>query len=434
MSMIEQVMHPTRYAIDFGTTNSLLAGANADDVFGPIPLDPRAADPTVLRSLLFFPDGKRLFLGAEAIHEYGQAGMRGRLIRSIKKHLPSRAFVGTRIEERPMNLEDLIGAFLSEMRRRADRHFGCEVKKVLLGRPALFSQTQEDDRFAQYRLERAAKIAGFEEIAFCPEPIAAAADYRRRITEPKLIFVADFGGGTSDFTVLRLRPDGYAKEDVLAIGGVSVAGDAYDGALMRRHVAKHFGAEVTYRVPMGRNILTMPTSLTTRLCSPADLSMLTSREARAWLRDVQRWSLGDDDQARLEQLFTVIEDGLGFVLFEAIEEAKRALSREESTTVRFTYPTIDVSEPVSRPQFQTSTAAATETILNTLDDTLARAGVSPAELDLVCQTGGTARVPAIADALRERFGESRIRPMGAFHSVIGGLAERARDLEREASR
>lgn len=426
-------MQPTRYAVDFGTTNSLLAAANADTVFPPVPLDPRAPDPTVLRSLMFFPDAKQLFLGAEAIYEYGERGMRGRLIRSIKKHLPSRAFVGTRIEERPMNLEDLIGAFLTQMRQRADRHFGCEVKKVLLGRPALFSQTEEDDRFAEYRLERAAKIAGFEEIAFCPEPIAAAADYRRRIDAPKLIFVADFGGGTSDFTVLRLRPDGYASRDVLAIGGVSVAGDAYDGALMRRHVAKHFGAEVTYRVPMGRNVLTMPTSVTTRLCSPADLSMLTSREARAWLRDVQRWSLGEDDQARLEHLFTVIEDGLGFVLFESIEAAKRALSAQQTATVRFTYPTIDIAEPVTRAQFQASSSAATDAILKALDATLARAEVAPDDLDLICQTGGTARVPAIADALRDRFGADRLRPMGAFHSVIGGLAERARDLEREGA-
>ena len=111
---------PTVYAIDFGTTNSLCAAANEDEVFDPIPLDPRAPDPTILRSVFFFPDAKSVFYGAEALAEYAAHGMQGRFIRSVKKHLPSRAFVGTSIHDRPMNLEDLIGAFLGAMRRRAD--------------------------------------------------------------------------------------------------------------------------------------------------------------------------------------------------------------------------------------------------------------------------------------------------------------------------
>ena len=108
---------PQIYAIDFGTTNSLLAAADSVRVHPPIALDPLARDPSILRSVLYFPSADRCFYGAQALAEYTAAGGQGRLIRSIKKHLPSRSFIGTFIEERPMNLEDLIGAFLGEMRQ-----------------------------------------------------------------------------------------------------------------------------------------------------------------------------------------------------------------------------------------------------------------------------------------------------------------------------
>ncbi|MCB9596341.1 MAG: Hsp70 family protein [Sandaracinaceae bacterium] len=422
---------PTVYAIDFGTTNSLCAAANADRVFDPVPLDPRAKDPTILRSVFFFPDAKTVFYGAEALAEYAAHGMQGRLIRSVKKHLPSRAFVGTQIDERPMNLEDLIGAFLGAIRRRANEHFGADVRSVVLGRPALFSEVEDDDRFGEYRLERAARIAGFEQVRFCPEPIAAAADFRERLTERRLVLVGDFGGGTSDYTLMHLGPAPFDPSDVLAVGGVSVAGDRIDGALMRDHVAACFGAEVTYRVPMGRNLLTMPTMLRARLCSPADLSILQSREVMSFLKDVERWSLGPDDAKRMEQLFILIEDAQGFSLFEAIEQTKRRLSRHEAARIRFTYPGIEVDEAVTRHELEHSSANETAAILGALDATLERAGATPEDVEILCLTGGTARVPHIARALTERFGEDKLTRTRAFHSVIGGLARRAQAFARE---
>lgn len=418
---------PTLYAIDFGTTNSLLAAADRERTYQPIPLDPDAADPTLLRSILYFPDASGVFFGATALREYAERGMRGRLLRSIKKHLPSRAFIGTHVEERPMNLEDLIAVLLAHMRRTADRFFGVEVDRVVLGRPALFSSVPEDDRYAEQRLERAARIAGFRDVVFCPEPVAAAGAYATSIDREMLVLVADLGGGTSDYTVLRLRPEGYRREDVLAIGGVSVAGDALDGAIMRHRVAHRFGASVTYRVPMGSNVLGMPSRLREALASPADLSFLQAREVRAFLRDVQRWSLGGEDERALEQLFILVDDGLGFSLFEAIERAKRALSRAESTTVRFEYPGIEVNEPITRSELEHAAARETAAILGSLDDTLARAGVAPSDIELVCCTGGTARVPVLRRALEDRFGATKLRDMKSFHSVIGGLAEHARE-------
>ena len=151
-----------------------------------------------------------------------------------------------------MNLENLIGALLGEMRARANRFFDADVTRAVLGRPARFSRDDADDRFAQYRLERAARIAGFTEVDFLPEPIAAAREFRTTLDR-----AASSCWSPTSAAARRTSPccacasERYDPSDVLAIGGVSVAGDAFDAALMRHHVSRHFGAEVTYRVPFG---------------------------------------------------------------------------------------------------------------------------------------------------------------------------------------
>jgi hypothetical chaperone protein len=417
---------PSIYAIDFGTTNSLLAAANADQIHAPIALDPDARDSSILRSVLYFPSATRCFYGARAIGEYTAAGGQGRLIRSIKKHLPSRSFIGTHIDERPMNLEDLIGAFLGEMRARANQFFDADVTRVLLGRPARFSVDDADDTRAQYRLERSARIAGFTEVSFCPEPIAAAREFRSTLSERKIVLVGDFGGGTSDFTVLQMHDGAFVPEDVLAIGGVAVAGDAFDSALMRRHVGRHFGTEVKYKVPFGTNVLQMPPALMEKICTPADASLLQTADAMTFLRNVKDWSLGDRDEQAIEQLLTFVEDRLGFQVFESIEQTKRALSEQERVTFHFEYPTIEVDEPIERAAFEQSSANATAAIVAELDATLSRAQLRADQVDIVCCTGGTARLPAVEAALAQRFGRDKLTQFQNFHSVILGLSEQAR--------
>jgi hypothetical chaperone protein len=347
------------------------------------------------------------------------------LIRSIKKHLPSRTFVGTHFDERPMNLEDLIGAFLGEMRARANRFFDADVKRVVLGRPARFAPDDADDAFAQYRLERAAKTAGFEQISFCPEPIAAAREFRSTLSERKIVFVGDFGGGTSDFTVLQMHDGPFQQSDVLAIGGVAVAGDAYDSDIMRKHIGRHFGTEVQYKVPFGSNILTMPPALMEKICTPADASLLRAAEAMTFLRNVKDWSLGAEDEQHIEQLLTLVEDRLGFSVFESIEQVKRKLSSNEHARFEFSYPSVEIEETITRAAFEKSSARATERVVAELDATLARAGLTPQDVDIVCCTGGTAHLPAVSGALATRFGLEKLAQFRHFHSVILGLSAQA---------
>lgn len=412
------------YAIDFGTSNSLLAAASAGDRLAPAPLDPFSADPSIFRTLLYFPNMAKCYYGSEAIAQFNQNPGQGRLIRSIKKHLPIRSFIGTWIDDRPANLEDLIGFFLGEMRRRANDFFQTDVDRAVIGRPARFAPDDADDKFAEFRLEQGAKRAGFKEVIFCPEPVAAAYEYGASLTETRLVVVADFGGGTSDFTVFRFVKGG-AGVEVLGMNGVSLAGDVFDGAVMRHQLVDHFGADIEYTIPFGSNVLRMPGHLMEKLCSPADISLLGKRDVREFLNNLQRWSLKASDKEKLERLFTLIEDQLGFPLFEAIERAKRGLSKDQESQVVFDYPKLAIDETVSRANFESFIGKNVEAILGTLDETLRGAGVRPEQIDLVCCTGGTAQVPLLKEGLAARFGGEKLKQYNHFHSVVQGLAHRA---------
>ncbi len=419
-------MQPSLYAIDFGTSNSLLVAVNAERVEPPLALDPGARDPSVFRSISCFSEGTWSF-GAAALERYVSEGMQGRFLRSLKRFLPVLSFNETRIGTRSATLEELVGLFLREMKQRADAHYRADVRRVLLGRPARFSDDDAADALAERRLADAARFAGFDDVHFCAEPVAAAYDFRSRLTEPKVVLVADFGGGTSDFTVARLTPGG-ADAEVLAMGGVSIAGDAFDGRLMRRRVARHFGAEVRYQLPFGHNVLTMPTPLMDALCSPADTCLLARRDIVRFLKDVRASALGPDDERHIDQLLCLVEDSLGFQLFEAIEAAKRGLSDTDRVLLEFEYPGIDIRERVTAAEFETYTADTVAKILERLDQTVAASGLATSEIDLVCCTGGTARVRAVAAGIRARFGDERSVRLRSLHSVIQGLGERARLL------
>lgn len=420
--------HPEIYAIDFGTSNSLLAAASRHAASDPVALDPGAPDPTVLRSVLFFAPGQGFAFGARAIEEYARHSASGRLLRSIKKYLPDPSFSTTRIGEHQLGLSELVGFFLSAMRERANRAFDADVTRVVLGRPARFSADDACDRLAEERLIEAARLAGFREIALYPEPLAAARDFRRTLDADQLVLVADLGAGTSDFTVLTLRRDGYSQSDVLAIGGVSVAGDALDAAIMRHGIARHFGAEVRYKVPFGKNELGLPRALLDALCSPAEAALLERRDVLAFLRDVRHGSLTETHRAAIDRLIALAEDCLGFSVFQAIEKSKHALSAAEEAPFVFDYPTIELRDRVERAAFDRWSEPSRAALLAALDDTLARAGISPQAIDLVCLTGGTAKVPAVIAELSRRFGADRIWSHRAFHSVTHGLALHARSL------
>lgn len=413
-------------AVDFGTTNSLAGVHHAGRSVAALPLDPHAADPTLFRSLVYFPHGNAGFYGAEAIREYLDNEMEGRLFRSFKAHLPNRAYLGTMIDSRVMPLEHLVGLFLLEIKKRAEKILDVKVDRILLGRPARYSMDPVMDGFARHRMMKAAEYAGFKEIEFLPEPLAAAFDLRTRLTEEKCVLVGDFGGGTSDFTVLRISNRPFRREDVLAIEGCPQAGDALDSTFMKEKLGTHFGSKSRYRLPLSSNDLTMPPGITERLLKPSHIVHLKEKETYEFIKTIRQCALSAKDRENVDRLMALVEEQLIFSFFERIEGAKRALSDAPATEFRFDEPGVTVIETIKRDEFRAWAEPVRANIFEALDRALEAAGIAAADIDLVCLTGGTAKVPLIRQSLEERFGAGKLETSNAFHSVQSGLVEGAK--------
>jgi hypothetical chaperone protein len=421
------VAKPNIFAIDFGTSNSLLAAAAPGRVFAPAPIDPSAEDPTVLRSVLYFAAEEQAF-GSAAVRRLVANGLEGRLIRSIKRHLPSRAFSATQIGTRKVTIEELVATILRVMRERACRHFDTDVTRVVLGRPARFSNVDEEDQLAEQRLNKAAQLAGFTDVTFCPEPVAAAYDFASDLEEPKLVLVIDLGGGTSDYTLVRMSKAGFAPEDVLAVGGVAVAGDALDGALVRAVVARELGSEAPYRVPFGSNVLTMPQDMIDLLSSPADLTLTDRTRTLRRLNEMKRGLVERAHETLLDKFEVIVEDGVGFELYEAVERAKRGLSEDAQAQLSLRYPGAEIERAVQRSEFIQSAQRPVARIVEALQRTLELGGVRGEDVQIACLTGGTSRVPVVREALTALLPNAQPRTLRSFHSVVQGLARRAREL------
>ncbi len=416
------------YAIDFGTSNSLLAYSQNGKAKSPLIMDSKNTDPTIFRSLMYFSRGGGAKFGQSAIDTYIEESGEGRFIRSIKKYLPSKSFQGTQINSRIYKIEELIGCFLKEVKSRADIYFDRDIKNVVLGRPARFSIDDSSDQLAQDRLETAAKEAGFKNIEFFSEPLAAAYSYRSELDSEKLVLVVDLGGGTSDFTVIKIGSKDRGKEDVLSLGGVSVAGDMLDGCIMANRVAPYFGSQVKYQFPMSNNTLSMPAALKINLSSPADITLMSRSSIMPFLNDVRKCKMTRDDKDRLDLLFNLIDENLGFSLFEKIELSKKLICEKGSGEFLFNDLDLHIKENITNKEFEEYTSSKIDTIFSTLDEVIKMAQVNYEDIDLICCTGGTSKVPSIKKGLLSRFGSEKIQSFKNFHSVIQGLAERAAEL------
>ncbi|HEY8270344.1 MAG TPA: Hsp70 family protein [Pseudobdellovibrionaceae bacterium] len=419
-------MSETFLAIDFGTSNSLVGAFHKNQRIEALKLDPKATDPTLMRTLLYFPHADLCYYGAEAIEQYIEQDMEGRLFRSFKSHLPNQAYLGTILSNRILTLENLVGIFLLELKKRAEALLGCPIENAVIGRPARYSMDPVADGFALHRMQKATQFAGFKNIQFVPEPLAAAFDYRRQLTTEKIVLIGDFGGGTSDFTLIRLSPEKFRREDVLSIDGCPLAGDALDSIFMSHRLNEYFGAKSRYRFPLSSNVLTMPAGVTQRLNHPAHIVHLKEKETYEFIREIGKCAITEKDKAAIERLFVLIEDQQIFPFFETIEKTKRELSDHPLSSFKFAYPGIEIYESFSQSQFVDWAESTKEAIFAGLDRCLSSAGLTSQQVDLVCLTGGTAKVGFIQKELEKRFGRERLQAQSHFHSVLSGLIESAR--------
>ncbi len=335
--------------LDFGTSNSTAAlpGGRV------LPLDPFAGvvEPRLFRSVIYFPEHapRVTYMGGEAVAEY-LAESEGRFIQSVKAWLPSRSFTATVVRGRPMRLEDLVALLLRRMRESAEKIVGAPLPSVLLGRPALFSDDPQEDALAERRLREAAQLAGFTRLELMIEPMAAALAYEAQLDHDELVLVADFGAGTSDFTLMRLGPERHRRRDrradIAGAGGVSIGGDKFDAAIMRGKLLVHFGAGSTYET-LGKR-LSMPTHILSKLVSWHEMSFIRERATQDLIDHMLRTS---DRKPQLTALQDLVMENLGHRLFRAIEAAKIALSTADATRLQFDEASIHLDERLTRADF-----------------------------------------------------------------------------------
>jgi hypothetical chaperone protein len=411
------------YGIDFGTSNSLLSFVQKGEAPRVINLENNAP---ILRSLIFTPDKGQYYFGTEAIEKYQELGGDGRFFRSLKKFLPEPGFKGTEVFGRRMKIEELVATILREIKRRADEEVGHNVENVVLGRPALYSLDPKKDQLAQERMKTAAELAGFKRVEFCPEPIAAGLDVEMELSD-KAILICDFGGGTSDFTLLKNSKAGYSTDDVLGLSGIFVAGDAFDGRVMRSFVSSEFGRDVKYKAPMGNNLLGFPKKLLRRLCNPAHIVFLKDRENWEFLKELEKWSVGGDDEKYFKQLFCLVEEQLGYQVYSKIEESKIELGSTSSRFI-FEHPGINIDMMIDKKEFEIAVEPELDDIFASLEKVFTQSGVKIEDVSLVRITGGTGQMPLVQARLIKLFGSEKIQMNEVFQSVVQGLGKYAENL------
>jgi hypothetical chaperone protein len=413
------------YAVDFGTSNSLLSYVSETGQITPIALENGG---NVLRSLLYTPENNKWFFGAEAIAEYVNHEGEGRFFRSIKKFLPEPSYNGTIVFNRNMGISDMVAVFLKEMRLRANKVTGKNIEKIVLGRPALYSLTKEHDQLAQDRMQKAAEQAGFKEVVFCPEPVAAGLDYNTSSQKEKVVIIADFGGGTSDFTLMKIHQKQYSQDDILGLSGIFAAGDALDGMMMRDFISPHFGSKFEYKIPGGTNVLKFPKNLLTKICSPAHITHLREKDTWEFLQHIEKFALSPDDSQKMQQLFTLVECQLGFPLFNEIEKTKIKLGKNAESVFNYQFPGINIDQAVSRSGYEESVTQTVDDIMNTMMDVFTQSGLRPSDVDEVILTGGTSQFPMLQQRLEAVFGKQKLLEHNIYQSVVNGLAQYAKKL------
>jgi hypothetical chaperone protein len=414
-------MQPQSVGIDFGTTNSAVAVADASGAVRLLPLPaPGGGVASTWRTILYFEAGERagevlVSAGTPAMERYAQSGGQGRLVQSIKSHLASELFSGTQAMGRTYRIEELVATFLRKIRAAVSVELG---RRAVVGRPVRYwgADSPDDDARAVDRMRGALALAGFDDVTFEYEPVAAARRYAAGLDHEEVVLIADFGGGTSDFSVVRVGgPLGAA---VLATSGVAIAGDSFDARLVDHVVSPSLGQGSRYTAEFGKE-MPVPPWLYTNLRRWHHLSFLRSAKTTALLDKIRD---GASDPAGIARLIHLIEDELGLPLHQAVEAVKRALSDAGKARFAFDHSGLELAAPVARVAFDGWIGEELAAIDGAVVEALARAGIAAGDVDRVFTTGGSSLVPAVRARLAGRFGSERLVGGNELTSVAWGLA------------
>lgn len=404
--------------IDFGTSNSAVAVVGADGAARLVPLEGAA---TTLPTAVFFnAEDKSVHFGRDAMALY-LAGVDGRLMRSLKSLLGSSLMrEQTNVGWGSLAFQDIVSRFIAELADRARATVGALSPRVLVGRPVHFvDDSPERDLQAQYSLQEAALAAGFAEVGFELEPIAAAFDYERRLDREVLALVVDVGGGTSDFTVVRLGPSRFGRaqreDDILATAGVHLGGTDFDRKLNLAGVMPLLGLGHT-----GQDGRAVPSSIFMEL---ATWHLINFQYAPRRIAEAQGLRTNYSDPRLHGRLMAVLQQRLGHRLASEVEQAKIRCS-ERGAQARIDLGTVEDGlfasvEPAAMAQQLDDLLVR---VVDCAADCVAAAGLGARRPDAIYLTGGSSALATLQARLRERFAGVPLVQGDLFGGVAAGLA------------
>lgn len=412
-------MQTETLAVDFGTSNTAAAILTLQGV-RRIPIE-QAGD--TLPTAVFFPaDESRMQIGAAA-REALISGDEGRYMQALKSVLGLPLVHEARlIGGKRRTIGEIITAFLTELRQRAEAQTGTRFRRVLSGRPVHFhtANVAADGR-AEGDLRNCYLEAGFEEVAFLPEPEAAALSTQAEAGDSEIGLVVDIGGGTSDFTAFRRgsSSDG-AGPQVLASHGIRLGGTDFDTAVSLRHVMPLLGLGGQLRRQMGPGLLPVPRAIYADLATWAKIPFLYNGETRRMVSEMERLAV---EPAKMARLSTVLEMELGHELAFAVEHGKIAANRAgETAGIRLGFVEARLSAAVSPASLDAALADSRAGLREAAGETLRMAGVEPGAVGRIILVGGSSLMGIVPDEMRALCPNATTVAAGAFTAVIDGLA------------
>ncbi len=411
--------------IDFGTSNSTVAIANGSERA----LVALENGKTTLPSALFFRPQSAPLFGSAAIDAY-MYGEEGRFMRGLKKILGTSLMEDkTLIGTRSVPFTEILQTFIARLRYQAEKETGKEIDHLVMGRPVHFHDGDDEaDRKSQDTLEKIAKAAGFSHVEFLFEPIAAAFAHEVNFEDEKLSLVVDLGGGTSDFTIIRISKDKMQKadrrDDILSTSGVRVGGTTFDYRMSLKNFMPQFGMGTEFLDTFDKEKRhPTPSGVYFQLADWALANFAQTKKAIAETMDIKRRSL---DPQKMDRLLRLQQNHLGHALLALVEKAKIELTDQENFIAQF--PELDLSIPVTRKEFEQSISNDVDRVFSSITDCLKASGVTEKDIDLIILTGGSTELPLINSLIKERFPHAAISQGNKLDSVGLGLAYRAGNI------
>lgn len=415
--------------VDFGTTNTVVSMTHGDDHARLVRFAIDNRELFAFRSALSFHSvqGERVVeAGPWAIEAYLEEPLETRFIQSFKTFAASAAFTETRILDKRYQFEDLLAAFLLRLREHAGAQMDDLPPRIIVGRPVTFAGGSPNEALALTRYEAAFQRLGFTDIRYAYEPVGAAFFFARQLKQDATVLVADFGGGTSDFSLVRFEraADRTLRSTPLSRSGVGLAGDAFDYRIIDQLVSPELGKGSDYRSFSNR--LPIPQRYYAAFARWDQLALLRASKDMRDIRALERTAV---EPEKIAALIEVLDGNHGYALYRSVSALKEALSSCDEAMFRFEAGSVHIEKRVARTEFEGWIAPELTAIETAVAEALDRAGLAETGVDRVFLTGGSSFVPAVREIFLRRFGADKIETGGEFESIASGLALIGREAD-----